>query len=215
MTGKGEGLCRVACDNWDALVMFWSAPPFFFQGVRGIMQSVKEDGHMGSFWEIVAANIPTLLCMLAGVALLIAEVFLPGFGVPGISGIALMLISVVLVWTSYGPMAGLVVVVVGLVLAGLAVSVSLRSAAHGKLSKSPLSLPDIHEHRSEEDELAALLGKEGVTATVLRPAGIGEFDGVRLNVVSDGEFIGKGAKVRVEKIEGNRIVVREMKKQRA
>jgi len=38
-----------------------------------------------------------------------------------------------------------------------------------------------------------------------------EFDGVKLNVVSDGEYIASGAKVIVARVEGNRIVVREEK----
>jgi membrane-bound serine protease (ClpP class) len=38
-----------------------------------------------------------------------------------------------------------------------------------------------------------------------------EFDGEKLNVVSDGEFIAIGQTVMVERVEGNRIVVREYK----
>ena len=55
------------------------------------------------------------------------------------------------------------------------------------------------------------LGKEGVVLSTLRPAGIAEFDGVRLNVVSDGEYIRKNAQVRIDKVEGARIVVKEIK----
>ena len=55
------------------------------------------------------------------------------------------------------------------------------------------------------------IGREGVTHTPLRPAGIGEFDGVKLNVVSDGEFIALGKPIRVQSVEGNRIVVREIR----
>ena len=49
-----------------------------------------------------------------------------------------------------------------------------------------------------------------MTHTALRPAGIGEFDGVKLNVVSDGEFIAMDKPIRVQSVEGNRIVVREL-----
>ena len=54
------------------------------------------------------------------------------------------------------------------------------------------------------------MGKEGVARTTLRPAGMAEFDDVKLNVVSDGEFIAVGKRVRVERVEGNRIVVQEL-----
>ena len=55
------------------------------------------------------------------------------------------------------------------------------------------------------------MGKTGVTDTPLRPAGMAEFDGVKLSVVSEGEFIESGREVTVERVEGNRIVVREVK----
>ena len=40
-------------------------------------------------------------------------------------------------------------------------------------------------------------------------AGIAEFDGVKLNVVSDGDFVAQGKTIVVLRVEGNRIVVRE------
>ena len=40
------------------------------------------------------ANLPILLCLLLGAALMIVEVFLPGFGLPGISGIVLIGVGV-------------------------------------------------------------------------------------------------------------------------
>lgn len=165
------------------------------------------EGFLGFLWM----NLPTVLCILVGVALLILEVFLPGFGLPGISGMILMLASVVLVWVNYGAVAGLLVAVTALALAGIAISVSLRSASKGKLSQSALVLPEVDMTGIDESaELSELLGKEGMTTTVLRPAGIVEFDGVRLNVVSEGGYIEQGAKVRVDKIQGNRIVVKKI-----
>ena len=51
------------------------------------------------------------------------------------------------------------------------------------------------------------IGKTGTAHTPLRPAGIAELDGVRLSVVSTGDFIESGAPVRVIRVEGKRIVV--------
>lgn len=50
-----------------------------------------------------------------------------------------------------------------------------------------------------------------MTTTVLRPAGMAEFDGVKLNVVADGEYIPKDARVRVDHVEGARVVVRKLR----
>ena len=167
---------------------------------------------MEAFLQFILANLPTILCLCVGIGLLILEVFLPGFGLPGISGAVLMLCSVALVWYNYGALAGLLVAVVALALAGVAITASLRSASKGKLASSELVLKDVDMHGIDEsEELGELVGKEGIADTVLRPSGIVEFDGVRLNVVSEGGYIEKGASVRVDKIEGNRIVVKKVK----
>ena len=58
--------------------------------------------------------------------------------------------------------------------------------------------------------MQVFLGREGTAITALRPTGLGEFDGVRLNVVSEGDFIENGTKIRVTQIEGSRIVVKKV-----
>jgi membrane-bound serine protease (ClpP class) len=57
-----------------------------------------------------------------------------------------------------------------------------------------------------------LIGMEGRTLTPLRPSGTAEFDGERLDVVTEGGFIATRQPVKVVKTEGSRIVVREMKR---
>jgi membrane-bound serine protease (ClpP class) len=52
------------------------------------------------------------------------------------------------------------------------------------------------------------LGKSGTAISPLRPSGIVDVGGERVDVVSDGEFIESGARVVVTRVDGNRIVVR-------
>jgi membrane-bound serine protease (ClpP class) len=52
-----------------------------------------------------------------------------------------------------------------------------------------------------------LLGKTGVAVTLLRPAGRAEFEGVVIDVVTEGDFIERGKPVRVKYVDGNRVVV--------
>jgi membrane-bound ClpP family serine protease len=52
-----------------------------------------------------------------------------------------------------------------------------------------------------------LLGLEGITTSLLRPAGTADFQGRKLDVVTDGEYIPKGTRVRIVQVEGFRIVV--------
>ena len=56
--------------------------------------------------------------------------------------------------------------------------------------------------------MKVLVGKSGTTTSVLRPAGIGDFDGVRLNVVTEGGFIEKDMPIEIVRVDGSRIVVR-------
>jgi len=51
-------------------------------------------------------------------------------------------------------------------------------------------------------------GKEGQAHTDLRPAGMVIVDGRKLDVVTAGESIPRGGRVRVVAVEGNRIVVK-------
>ncbi len=160
--------------------------------------------------DFIITNLPLILCLITGVGLLVLEVFLPGFGFPGVSGVILLAAGIVITWNTYGAVAGLAVTLIALALAGISISVSIKSAASGKLSKSNLILNEVSQ-TVDHEETEALLGKEGVTSTVLNPVGIAEFDGVRLNVVSEGSFITKDTKVKVTKVEGSKVIVREIK----
>lgn len=161
-------------------------------------------------WEFIGANLPTLICLLGGLALIVLEVFMPGFGLPGIAGIVLHVIAVVLTWQSYGATAALWLTVALVAVIALAIVLSLRSAAKGRLSKSPMVLSDTESseagYRTSAD-MQAFLGQEGVAVTVLRPSGMAEFSGVKLNVVSEGEYIQAGTRVQVARVEGSRILV--------
>ncbi len=157
--------------------------------------------------QIIIADLPAILLLVIGFVLVVVEMYVPGFGVPGISGIICLIAGVWLKADS--ALEALVLAVVIIALLCVALSIAIHSVSKGRLAKSKLVL---HETSTEsehvgENDLKFYVGREGVTTTVLRPAGMGEFDGVKLNIVSDGEFIAAGAKVRVQAVEGNRIVV--------
>jgi membrane-bound serine protease (ClpP class) len=56
----------------------------------------------------------------------------------------------------------------------------------------------------------ALVGRTGTALSPMRPAGIADIDGRRLDVVSDGEFIDAGSRIEVTSVNGNRIVIRRI-----
>ena len=155
---------------------------------------------------MLSANLPIALCLLLGAGLMILEIFLPGFGLPGISGIVFIAAGVVLAAVQHGLLLAVVVLLVVIALLALVLSWVMRSAAKGGCH-SEIFLSEKDELSSRQD-MQVLVGKQGRTTSVLRPAGIGDFDGVRLNVVTEGGFIERDTPIEIVSVDGARIVVR-------
>ena len=56
-----------------------------------------------------------------------------------------------------------------------------------------------------------LLGCEGITDTFFRPSGNIIINDKKYDAITEGEFINKGAKIKVILVEGNKIVIKEAK----
>ncbi|MGB1375583.1 MAG: NfeD family protein, partial [Rhodothermales bacterium] len=56
------------------------------------------------------------------------------------------------------------------------------------------------------------LGRTGTALTDLRPSGTAEIDEDRIDVVTSGEYIGKGTAVEVVEVKGSRVRVREVRR---
>lgn len=166
---------------------------------------------MADISTLLIQYLPSIVLLLVGFTLVVIEMYIPGFGVPGITGIIMLILGVFFARPS--PLGAVIMVLIIVALLCIALSICLHSAAKGRLSKSRLVLHDVatQAETAETNDLAYFVGHEGETCTVLRPAGMAEFEGVKLNVVSDGEYIANGARVVVDRVEGNRIVVREIK----
>ena len=158
--------------------------------------------------SMLIANLPTMLCLLLGMILIVIEVFLPGFGLPGISGIALVGVGVVLTGVNFGALTAVGVLLVIIAVLAVLVSWVLRQAAQGSGKAHAELFLQEREDFSQQEDMQVLVGRHGLTSSVLRPAGIADFDGVRLNVVTEGGFIEKDVSVEIVRVEGTRIVVR-------
>jgi membrane-bound serine protease (ClpP class) len=53
----------------------------------------------------------------------------------------------------------------------------------------------------------ALIGRTGVATSYLRPAGVASVDGLRVDVLTEGDFVPAGSPIRVSRVEGARIFV--------
>jgi membrane-bound ClpP family serine protease len=73
---------------------------------------------------------------------------------------------------------------------------------------TPTQDPPLPRISTEGLDYHTLMGEVGRTITPLRPAGTTDFDGQRVDTVSEGIMIERGSTVRVVAVEGRRVVVR-------
>jgi membrane-bound ClpP family serine protease len=169
-----------------------------------------------------------ILLFVLGLLLIGMEIFiLPGFGVPGISGILLVLAGLGLVAYGHWPRSGSEWVGFGQKIGPFGISMLGSLVAVVLIARYLPHIPVLNRlmHRPAEEsaegseaghdnpmhaELAALLGAIGVAATPLRPAGKAQFGDAFVDVVADGGYIPPGTRVQVIEVEGNRVVVKEV-----
>ena len=154
-----------------------------------------------------ALNLIMIIAFVVGSGLIVLEAFIPGFGVAGISGVVLEIVALRCCWLLHGTVPTLLALAGVLLLIGLAVFISYRSAMNGRLSKSHLVLNET-ETAAAEEKPDHWIGMKGVAVTSLRPAGQIEVEGTRLNAASAGDFVEKGAAVLVTGTEGDHYVIR-------
>ncbi len=153
--------------------------------------------------------IPCIIVFLIGLTMFVIEMFTPGFGIAGFLGILCMAAVIVMQFTTNTVEAALIVTAIILLLGILLLIWFLFSFRRGSLSRSRLVLKDEIDQSSSPvtEKDAELKGKTGVAITMLRPAGIAEIDGKRINVQTYGNFIEKGSAVTVTAVEGLNVFV--------
>ncbi len=174
------------------------------------------------------------LLIIGGLILIALEVFvIPGFGVAGISGLLMLLAGLLFAMIDLNlpldvafelgyirdgiesALMRISIALVALVIGAFVFGKYLPGSFVGRkfiLSASTGAaqgyVAGIDSSKNE------LVGKKGVAQSTLRPAGIGVFDGQRVDVVADGTFIEKGRTIEVVKVDFNRVVVAEVSEER-
>jgi membrane-bound serine protease (ClpP class) len=140
-----------------------------------------------------------------------AEIFVPG-GVLGVFG-ALALIGAMITgffaFPGYGPHVA-TAIIFGL---GVVLVLWIKIFPKTRIGRSMTVEMDLGEAKGTEEGLETLLDKVGDARSDLRPGGFAIIDGRRIDVVTQGEMISKGARVRVVEVEGNRVVVSKVAEQ--
>ncbi|MBI5435097.1 MAG: hypothetical protein HZA52_19845 [Planctomycetes bacterium] len=142
-----------------------------------------------------------------GLGFIVAEILFPSFGVLAVLATASIIGSVAVAFvlsttTGMWFLSAVAVLVPGTILVGFKV---FPKTPMGKALINPglsFGAPKSYDSRD-----GGLVGKEGVAESMLRPAGVARLENRRVDVVTRGEMIQPGERVRVLEVEGNRVVV--------
>lgn len=169
-----------------------------------------------SFVELFAGMTPIVaIFFVLGILLCLVEVFLPGIGWFGGLGGALYVAAMIIRMVQDGNLYMLLwMIIFGIIIIGGIFVLVAHSIRKGKLSKIPMfdvgsSVPEGITEGTKD--YSSLLGKIGVTTTFLRPIGLAEIDNNVYDVVAKTGVIDADTKVKVVLVEGQRIVVEQLK----
>ena len=165
----------------------------------------------GSF----AASPPGIVdvaLILGGVILVALELFvIPGFGVAGVLGFATLAWGIARIFQGNTLTMLGYTTLIGAALFGLA----LWLLPNSRLMR-PLTLAARLSSAPKEEQLFAqstpqeLLGQTGTALTDLRPAGTVQIGQQRIDVVTEGGYIARASNVEVVRVDGSRVIVREL-----
>jgi membrane-bound serine protease (ClpP class) len=150
--------------------------------------------------------------VLVGLIAVIVELFVPAAGLVGLLGLGSIIGGVVTAYRDYGVVMGSVMLVSALVLVPLLIILYFKIFPRTFIGRRLI----LHDTQERERGFASytaaryedLLGKEGTAVTVLRPSGSIMIEERKYSVVTGGDFVDAGSRVRVIKVEGSRIIVK-------
>lgn len=162
------------------------------------------------FGELGVALIIAIILFIAGFILIGIEMVVPGFSIPGVSGIICLIVAIFLVSDSF--VEGAIIALIIMALLGIMFTIILWVLSKAKL-KSAIILKD--EQNKEKgfissSDLNYLLGKQGVAVTDLRPSGTADFDGIDFDVISEGKYISKDTRLVIYKVQGSKLIVKAL-----
>ena len=172
------------------------------------------------------ADYTELLLIVVGIILLGFEIFvIPGFGVAGIAGFLCLVLGMILAFQDFilptpempwqkHLFINNIIRVLGSAVVAFVGSLAMvryvlpRFSLEGEGPYLDTSLKESHVDVLARQQVQ--VGDQGRVLTALRPSGKVRFPRVIVDVVSEGEFIERGAMVEISDIQGNRVVVRRL-----
>jgi len=157
-------------------------------------------------WWLVFAVFLYFVCA----ALIIAEVFVPSGGLISICALA-CLIGGIAIFFHHSATAGWIGIVVAAVMIPSVVVTAYKVFPRTRFGKSVTLTPPQREQGDavpDTGELKELLGAVGEVLTPLRPVGMCDFSGQRVECVAESGYVDKGKKVKVIEVESTQLTVR-------
>jgi membrane-bound serine protease (ClpP class) len=153
----------------------------------------------------------SLILLLVGVGLIVLETFVPSGGILGLLA-ALALVGSLIVAFTGGPVPGLIMLVITMVLIPALLAAIVKWWPYTPIGRMVV----LHLPESEDEVLSdtpahrglkELIGRRGVAKTKMLPSGAVLIDGRIYDAVSDGLAIDPGQPIRVKAVRTNRIFV--------
>ena len=188
-------------------------------GVPGIVALIAFALFFGSHYLVNLAGWGEIILFIFGIIMLLIEIFLiPGFGIVGTLGILAIVASLYLSLVgefveASDFVSGAKTLAIAFVLSFVVVLIALRYLPKfTPFQRLVLKTTEAEAegYRSSPETYTSLVGKEGISLTMLRPAGTAIIDGEKVSVVTEGDFIEKNTRVRVTEVEGYRVVVEKI-----
>lgn len=157
-------------------------------------------------WWLVFAIFLYLACA----ALIIAEVFVPSGGLISICALA-CLIGGVVIFFHYSNTAGWIGVIAAVIMIPSLLIVAYKIFPKTRFGRSVTLTPPERQRGdaiADTSELKELLGAVGLVLTPLRPVGMCDFSGRRVECVAESGYVNKGEKVKVIRVQGTQLTVR-------
>jgi len=156
-------------------------------------------------WLILACVL-YLVCAL----LIIAEVFVPSGGIISIAALACVIAGIVVCFNQ-GMVIGWIGIIVAIIMIPAVLIFAYKILPKTKFGRHvTLSPPERQQGDAIPDanSLKEMLGTIGTVLSPLRPVGMCDFSGQRLECVAESGYVDKGKKVKVIKIESTQLTVR-------
>jgi len=157
-------------------------------------------------WSFAFAIFLYLTCA----ALIIAEIFVPSGGLLSICAFVCVA-GGILIFFSRSATAGVIGIIVAAVMVPSALAAAYKIFPKTRFGKSVTLTPPQRQQGdaiADSPKLKELLGTEGTVITTLRPVGMCDFSGRKVECVAESGYVGKGKKVKVIRVQSTQLTVR-------